>query len=56
MKNIIDFRSDTVTKPSKKMKKFMFKAPLGDDVYKEDPSVNKLEKTMKKMAKKEAAL
>lgn len=56
MKYIIDFRSDTVTKPSKKMKKFMFKAPLGDDVYKEDPSVNKLEKTIKKMAKKEAAL
>ncbi|MBS9782497.1 MAG: low-specificity L-threonine aldolase [Arcobacter sp.] len=56
MSKIIDFRSDTLTKPSKAMKDFMFKAPLGDDVYKEDPSVNELEKYVAKLAKKEAAL
>ncbi len=56
MSKIIDLRSDTLTKPSKAMKDFMFQAPLGDDVYKEDPSVNKLEKYIAKKAKKEAAL
>ncbi len=56
MSEIIDFRSDTLTKPSKDMKDFMFKAPLGDDVYKEDPSVNELEKYVAKLAQKEAAL
>jgi threonine aldolase len=41
---MIDFRSDTVTKPSSKMLDFMMKAPLGDDVFIEDPTVNELEK------------
>ncbi|MBP6624958.1 MAG: DegT/DnrJ/EryC1/StrS family aminotransferase [Chitinophagaceae bacterium] len=40
----IDFRSDTFTKPSKDMLDFMFHAPVGDDVFSEDPSVNELEK------------
>lgn len=40
---MIDLRSDTVTRPSKEMLEAMFKAPLGDDVYGEDPSVNELE-------------
>ena len=44
---MIDLRSDTVTKPSKEMKEYMINAPLGDDVYKEDPTVNKLEKVVK---------
>lgn len=56
MNKIIDLRSDTLTQPSKKMKEFMFKAPLGDDVYGEDPSVNALEEKVAKLTKKEAAL
>ena len=40
---MIDLRSDTVTKPSKGMLEAMFSAPLGDDVYGEDPSINALE-------------
>jgi threonine aldolase len=40
---IVDLRSDTVTKPSPEMKEAMFNAPLGDDVFGDDPSVNALE-------------
>ncbi|HIP31727.1 MAG TPA: low specificity L-threonine aldolase [Crocinitomicaceae bacterium] len=40
---MIDFRSDTVTKPSKEMKDAMFAAPVGDDVFNEDPSINELQ-------------
>lgn len=40
---IIDLRSDTVTKPSKEMLEAMMNAPLGDDVFEEDPTVLKLE-------------
>lgn len=40
---MIDFRSDTVTKPSKAMLEAMMSAPVGDDVFKEDPTVNELE-------------
>ncbi len=40
---MIDFRSDTVTKPSEEMKEAMFAAPVGDDVFIEDPTVNELE-------------
>ena len=40
---MIDFRSDTVTKPSKEMLDAMFSAPVGDDVFVEDPTVNELE-------------
>ena len=43
---IIDLRSDTVTKPTKGMLEAMMKAEVGDDVYKEDPSVNALEKRL----------
>jgi threonine aldolase len=39
----IDLRSDTVTKPTKGMLDYMMNAQVGDDVYKEDPSVNQLE-------------
>ena len=41
--NILDFRSDTVTKPTHEMRDFMAKAPVGDDVFGDDPSVNELE-------------
>lgn len=40
---MIDLRSDTVTRPSKEMLSAMYEAPLGDDVYGEDPSINTLE-------------
>jgi len=40
---IIDLRSDTVTKPTSGMLDAMMQAEVGDDVYKEDPTVNALE-------------
>jgi len=40
---IIDFRSDTFTKPSKEMLEVMFEAEVGDDVFEEDPTINRLE-------------
>ena len=53
---MIDLRSDTVTIPSEKMKEFILKAPLGDDVYGEDPSINALQEMGADIFKKEAAL
>lgn len=53
---MIDLRSDTVTKPSKEMLQAMYDAELGDDVYKEDPTVNKLEKHAAELLGKESAL
>lgn len=55
-KKIIDLRSDTVTQPSKEMKEFMFAAPVGDDVFGEDPSINELEKYAAEMFGMEAGL
>ena len=52
----IDLRSDTVTKPTKEMLEFMMQAQVGDDVYKEDLTVNKLEEKVAKMFGKETAL
>ena len=43
MKQYIDLRSDTVTQPSKLMLDELIQAPLGDDVFAEDPTVNSLE-------------
>ena len=40
---IVDFRSDTVTKPTQAMLEAMHSAPVGDDVFGEDPSINALE-------------
>ena len=40
----IDLRSDTVTKPTEGMMQAIINADVGDDVYKEDPTVNKLER------------
>lgn len=53
---IIDYRSDTVTKPTKEMQEAMFTAPVGDDVFGEDPSINELEKLAAEMFGMEAAL
>jgi threonine aldolase len=53
---IIDLRSDTVTKPSKAMLEAMHRAPVGDDVFQEDPSINALELFAAAMFGKEKAL
>ncbi|MGV8146596.1 MAG: low-specificity L-threonine aldolase [Alkaliphilus sp.] len=52
----LDFRSDTVTLPTEKMRKTMAEAIVGDDVYGDDPTVNKLEELAASMLEKEAAL
>lgn len=52
----IDFRSDTVTKPTTAMLDAMFSAPVGDDVFREDPTVNRLQEKAAAMFGKEAAL
>lgn len=53
---IIDLRSDTVTKPTPGMLEAMLKAEVGDDVYKEDPTVNLLEERVATMFGAEEAL
>ncbi len=53
---MIDFRSDTVTKPSKEMLKSMSNAEIGDDVFNEDPSINKLQTLTAEMFGMEASL
>lgn len=53
---MIDLRSDTVTKPSKEMREAMASAEVGDDVYGEDPTVNKLQEKIAELLCKEAAL
>ena len=53
---IIDLRSDTVTKPSKDMLEAMMQASVGDDVFREDPTVNALESRIAKMFGKETAM
>jgi threonine aldolase len=52
----IDLRSDTVTKPTPAMREAMAKAPVGDDVYGEDPSVNALQERVAALLGKEAAV
>lgn len=52
----IDLRSDTVTRPNQAMREAMLAAPLGDDVFGEDPTVNQLEAYAAELFSKEAAL
>jgi len=52
----IDLRSDTVTKPSAEMRRAMFEAEVGDDVYAEDPTINRLEARAAEIFGREAAL
>ncbi|HNA89706.1 MAG TPA: low-specificity L-threonine aldolase [Anaerolineales bacterium] len=52
----IDLRSDTVTKPTPEMREAMAEAEVGDDVYGDDPTVNKLQEKAAEMLGKEAAL
>ncbi|MCC6866055.1 MAG: low-specificity L-threonine aldolase [Ignavibacteria bacterium] len=53
---IIDLRSDTVTKPSKAMRQAIANAEVGDDVWGDDPTVNKLQDICKELTGKPAAL
>ncbi|MGB3342454.1 MAG: GntG family PLP-dependent aldolase [Aequorivita sp.] len=53
---LIDLRSDTVTKPTPGMMQAILQAEVGDDVYKEDPSTNKLEEKLANMFGMDAAL
>ena len=55
-KHMIDFRSDTVTKPTREMRAAMMCAEVGDDVYGEDPTVNELEVLAARASGKEAAI
>ena len=53
---MIDLRSDTVTRPTPAMRRAMAEAEVGDDVYREDPTVNRLEQRAAEIAGKQAAL
>ena len=53
---LIDLRSDTVTKPSPEMRRAMFDSEVGDDVYAEDPTINRLETRAAEIFGREAAL
>ena len=53
---MIDLRSDTVTKPTNAMRRAMAEAEVGDDVYLEDPTVNRLQERAAEIFEKEAAL
>lgn len=52
----VDLRSDTVTKPTPEMREAMAEAEVGDDVYRDDPTVNRLEALAAQMLGKEASL
>lgn len=52
----INLISDTVTKPTHEMLQYMFRAKVGDDVYKQDPTINELEETVADLFGMEAAL
>jgi threonine aldolase len=53
---IIDLRSDTLTRPTAGMREAMFSAPVGDDVFGEDPTINALEEKASKLFGMEAAI
>ncbi|MGH9392842.1 MAG: threonine aldolase family protein, partial [Terriglobales bacterium] len=52
----VDLRSDTVTRPSQEMRRAMMAAEVGDDVYGEDPTVNRLQARAAELFQREAAL
>jgi threonine aldolase len=54
--NYIDLRSDTVTQPTPEMREAMAEAAVGDDVYRDDPTVNRLEELAAEMLGKEASI
>src|SRR5258705_2946317 len=55
-KATVDLRSDTVTRPTPAMRRAMAEAEVGDDVYREDPTVNRLEERAAEIFEREAAL
>ncbi|HEV2351922.1 MAG TPA: GntG family PLP-dependent aldolase [Terriglobia bacterium] len=55
-KPVVDLRSDTVTRPTAAMRRAMAEAEVGDDVYREDPTVNRLQERAAEIFKREAAL
>ena len=55
-RTVVDLRSDTVTKPSPEMRRAMAEADVGDDVYMEDPTVNRLQERAAQIFGREAAL
>ncbi len=56
MQRMIDLRSDTVTKPTEEMRRAMFEAEVGDDVFDEDPTIHHLQDRTAEILGKEAAL
>lgn len=54
--SFIDLRSDTVTRPTPEMFRFMMNAPLGDDVFDDDPTVHALQNKLASMLGKEAGM
>ena len=56
LEGVVDLRSDTLTRPTAEMRRAMAEAEVGDDVYGEDPTVNRLEKRSAEIFGKEAAL
>jgi threonine aldolase len=56
MRDFVDLRSDTVTRPTPEMRQAMAQAEVGDDVYGEDPTVNRLQEKAARLVGKEAAL
>lgn len=56
MSRLIDLRSDTVTRPTPEMRKAMYEAEVGDDVFAEDPTIHELEEEVAGILGKEAAL
>src|SRR5437868_13000739 len=56
LQHVIDLRSDTVTKPTAEMRRAMAEAEVGDDVYGEDPTVNRLEQRAAEIFGREAAI
>jgi threonine aldolase len=55
-KAALDFRSDTVTRPTPEMRRAMAEAEVGDDVYGEDPTINRLEECAAQVFQREAAI
>jgi len=54
--SVLDLRSDTFTKPNAEMRKLMAEAPVGDDVFGEDPTINKLQEVAAELTGKEKSL
>ncbi|RMF91400.1 MAG: threonine aldolase, partial [Planctomycetota bacterium] len=56
MARIVDLRSDTLTRPTAPMREAMARAEVGDDVFGEDPTVNRLQERVAELLGKEAAI